>query len=170
MTPVFAIIAFVTLAAAVAAMTLRNLVHCVLSLVVVFAGLAAAFLNLDAQFAGFAQILVYVGAVAILIVFTVLLTRAGWAGGEAVFSKSPLAGVVVAALLFAVIAGCILRSGFATRMQPVEETAATPAREIGNQLMTQWVLPLEAVGLLLTTALIGAVVLAMNDRESKERP
>jgi NADH-quinone oxidoreductase subunit J len=73
--PAFLIIAIVTLFAAAAAMSLRNLVHCALSLVVTFAGLAALYLQLDAQFVGFAQILVYVGAVAILIVFAVLLTR-----------------------------------------------------------------------------------------------
>ena len=71
----FIIIAVVTLFAAAAAMSLRNLVHCALSLVVALAGLAALYLALDAQFVGFAQILVYVGAVAILIVFAVLLTR-----------------------------------------------------------------------------------------------
>src|SRR5207249_2273823 len=65
----FAIIAVVTLASAIAAMSLRNLVHCALSLVVTFAGLAVFYLQLGAQFVGLAQILVYVGAVAILIVF-----------------------------------------------------------------------------------------------------
>ena len=76
MTVPFAIIAFLTLASAVAAMSLRNLVHCALTLMVTFAGLAALYLQLGAQFVGFAQILVYLGAVAILIVFAILLTRA----------------------------------------------------------------------------------------------
>ena len=62
---VFAIIAVVTIAAAVAAMSLRNLVHCALALAVAFAGIAAAYLQLGAQFVGFTQLLVYVGAVAI---------------------------------------------------------------------------------------------------------
>ena len=64
-----------TVAGAVAAMRLRNLVHSVLALTLAFAGLAAVYLQLGAQFVGFAQILVYVGAVAILVVFAVLLTR-----------------------------------------------------------------------------------------------
>ena len=72
---VFAIIAAVTIAAAVAAMSLRNLVHCALALAVAFAGIAAAYLQLGAQFVGFTQLLVYVGAVAILVVFAILLTR-----------------------------------------------------------------------------------------------
>src|ERR1043166_5183188 len=75
MTWPFALIALLTIASAVAAMSLRNLVHCVLALTVTFAGLAAFYLQLDAQFVGFAQVLVYVGAVAILIVFALLLTR-----------------------------------------------------------------------------------------------
>ena len=73
----FAILAVLTLAGAVAAMSLRNLVHCALALTAAFAGLAAVYLQLNAQFVGFAQILVYIGAVAILIVFAILLTRGG---------------------------------------------------------------------------------------------
>ena len=71
----FAIIAVFTIAGALAAMILRNLVHCVLALVLAFTGLAGLYLQLGAQFVGFAQILIYVGAVAILIVFAILLTR-----------------------------------------------------------------------------------------------
>src|SRR5205085_9833708 len=71
----FLIIAAITLVSAACAMSLRNLVHCGLCLAITFAGLAAAYLHLSAEFVGFAQILVYVGAVAILIVFTILLTR-----------------------------------------------------------------------------------------------
>ena len=82
----FAIIAVLTLASAVAAMSLRNLVHCALALTVTFAGLAAFYLQLDAQFVGFAQILVYVGAVAILIVFAILLTRGGEPPRQPIFS------------------------------------------------------------------------------------
>lgn len=80
MTLPFAIIAGLTVGSAIAAMSLRNLVHCALSLVVTFAGLAALFLQLNAQFVGFAQVLVYVGAVAILIVFAILLTRSAEPG------------------------------------------------------------------------------------------
>ena len=74
MTSSVLILAAVTLAGAVAAMTLRKLVHCALALAIAFAGLATLYLGLDAQFAGLAQFLVYVGAIAILIVFAILLT------------------------------------------------------------------------------------------------
>src|SRR5438132_8054749 len=75
MTATFTMLAIITVASALAAMGLRNLVHCALALTVTFAGLAALFLQLNAQFVGFAQILVYIGAVAILILFAILLTR-----------------------------------------------------------------------------------------------
>jgi len=157
----FLIIAALTLAAAVAAMTLRNLVHCALALVVAFAGLAAAFLQLDAQFVGFAQILVYVGAVAILIVFAVLLTRGGEAPGRDVFSAGWIWGALVAALVFGTLAWAVKNSSVVDR-KPVEKAEAT-VKQIGDALMTHYVLPLEVIGLLLTAALIGAVIIAMRD-------
>ena len=83
----FIILGLLTLAGAIAAMSLRNLVHCALALTVAFAGLAALYLQLDAQFVGFAQILVYVGAVAILIVFAVLLTRGTELPQQTIFSS-----------------------------------------------------------------------------------
>src|SRR3974377_2234991 len=92
----FALIAFVTLASAVAAMSLRNLVHCALALTVTFGGLAPAYLALSAQFVGFAQLLVYVGAVAILIVFAILLTRGSEPAGQRAFPSNWKAGVAVA--------------------------------------------------------------------------
>src|SRR5256885_6582976 len=94
----FAIIAAVTIASAVAAMSLRNLVHCALALTVAFAGLAAAYLQLGAQFVGFTQILVYVGAVAILIVFAILLTRGSEPQQQPILSPGWLAGVFAAGL------------------------------------------------------------------------
>ena len=161
MTPAFAILAILTIASAVAAMTLRNLVHCALAVAVTFVGLAAAFLQLDAQFAGFAQILVYVGAVAILIVFTVLLTRGGEPGNEPVFSARWLTGAAVAVAVFAVVAGCVMASSFTNRQ--AGSAPDTTVKQIGEALMTKFVLPLEVLGLLLTAAMIGAVILAMKD-------
>lgn len=161
MTLPFAIIAILAIAAAVAAMSLRNLVHCALALTVAFAGLAAAFLNLDAQFVGFAQILVYVGAVAILIVFAILLTRGGETPEKSVFSASWAWGLAVAVVVFATLAWAITKSAVVER-RPAEQVEAT-VRQIGDALMTRFVLPLEVIGLLLTAALIGAVIIAMRE-------
>jgi NADH-quinone oxidoreductase subunit J len=162
----FAIIAVLTIAAAVAAVSLRKLVHCALVLVVALAGLAAAYLQLDAQFVGFAQILVYVGAVAILIVFAILLTRGGDTPQQPTFSSSWLAGAAVAVAVFVVLTWTIVESGAIQRGLPALPEATV--RQIGCALMTEYVLPLEVVGLLLTAALIGAVIIAMREKEAKK--
>src|SRR6266699_5471449 len=101
------ILALLTLGGAVAAMSLRNLVHCALALTVAFAGLAALYLQLDAQFVGFAQILVYVGAVAILIVFAILLTGGSEPPKQPVFSATWSIGGGVAVAVFGVLAWAI---------------------------------------------------------------
>src|SRR3954453_22673110 len=108
----FAIIAALTLVSAIAAMSLRNLVHCALSLAVAFAGIAAMYLQLDAQFIGFAQILVYIGAVAILIVFAILLTRSSETP-QPVISRSGIGGIAIALLVFGTLTKVILSSSIA---------------------------------------------------------
>ena len=167
MTLPFIIISVVTLFAAAAAMSLRNLVHCALSFVVAFAGLAALYLQLDAQFVGFAQILVYVGAVAILIVFAILLTRSDAPANQAILAPGWRVGIVVSALVFAVLGWAALSSpGLPKEMPPVP---VATVKNIGDLLMTQYVLPLEVIGLLLTAALIGAVFIAMREEAQKTK-
>jgi NADH-quinone oxidoreductase subunit J len=163
MTPVFFIIAAITIAGGVATVLLKQLVHCALAVTIAFAGLAFLFLSLDAQFAGFAQILVYIGAVAILIVFAILLTRGTDLPKELVFSRTWLTGLILSAGVFAVLGWAVLRSA-----QSLPQQAAVPAvsvHDIGNALVGRYVLPLEIVALLLTAATIGAVIVAMHEKE-----
>ena len=165
MTLPFAILAVMTLASAVAAMSLRNLVHCVLALTVTFAGLAAFYLQLDAQFVGFAQVLVYIGAVSILVVFAVLLTRNGEPPRQSMFSATWVVGIGVAVTVFGLLGGLILSSrALTSEPRPPPEITV---REIGDQLMNKFILPLEVIGLLLTAALIGAVIIAMREKENE---
>src|ERR1700743_3215769 len=105
---VFWLLSAITVCGALAAVLLRNLVPCALALTVAFLGLALLFLRLDAQFAGFAQILVYVGAVAILVVFAILLTRGTELPKEGVLSKTWLAALAIAAAVFAVLGWAVL--------------------------------------------------------------
>jgi NADH-quinone oxidoreductase subunit J len=159
----FAIIATLTIAAAVAAMSLRNLVHCALSLVVAFGGLAMAYLQLDAQFVGFAQVLVYVGAVTILIVFAILLTRGAEGPQPALMSGGWMWGVAVTTGVLAVLIWAINRSEIMA--YPARPESQATVKQIGDALMTKFVLPLEVIGLLLTAALIGAVIIAMKEEK-----
>jgi NADH-quinone oxidoreductase subunit J len=165
MSPIFYILAALTIGGGLAAVLLKNLVHAALATTVVFAGLALLYLELDAQFAGFAQILVYIGAVAILIVFAILLTRGSDLPKDSVFSRTWAVGLVIAAAVFAVLAWAVLQS-----LRAVPQQMAVPAvtvHDIGNALVGRYVLPLEIVGLLLTAATVGAVIVAMHE---KERP
>jgi NADH-quinone oxidoreductase subunit J len=158
---VFYVLAAITLAGALAAVLLKNTVHCALALTVAFAGLALLFLELDAQFAGFAQILVYIGAVAILVVFAILLTKGSETPKDGVYSKNWLAGLVIAAGVFAVLGWAVLQSA---AVLPHE--SAKP--EVTVLQIGRYVLPLEIVALLLTAALIGAVIVAMHEKEGAE--
>jgi len=168
---VFYLTVLLTVAGALAAALLRNLVHCALSLTVTFAGLALLYLQLDAQFAGFVQILVYIGAVAILVVFAILLTRGAGVPEYRSYSSSWLAGLLIAAAVFALLAWAVVKS------LPAAAAASAPAatvQSIGRALMSSYALPLEIVAVLLTVALIGAVIVAMPETKASnqlpERP
>jgi NADH-quinone oxidoreductase subunit J len=160
----FYILALFTLVSGCCAMALRNLVHCALCLALSFLGVAGLFLHMNAGFVAFAQILVYVGAVAILIVFAILLTRnAGQVEGRAAYKPAlsiPL-GIVTAAVL--------LNAIFSTRLTLGTQPAVAPrVEELGKALMTTHLIPLEVIGVLLTVALLGAVVLAMPEQSKEE--
>ncbi len=154
----FLFIAIVMLAGALAAATLSKLIHAALCLVVAFIGLAAFFFLLGAEFVGLVQIFVYVGAVAVLIVFTILLTRHE---SEKV-GPFNWGGVVIALGVFGGLLWAILRSPTTSVVAPQIESLTV--KRIGEVLMSGYVWPLQCVGLLLTAALIGALVLVMEEK------
>jgi len=159
----FLIIALVILVGATGAMALRNLVHCALCAALAFAGLAAAFLQLRAEFIGFAQLLVYVGAVAILIVITLLLTRSFEVSSEASVFRPWTLGIALALLVAGALVSAVVSSAVAWRSS--SPVPAVTVKALGNLLMTRYVVALEVMGLLLTAALIGAVILALREDE-----
>ena len=153
----FILISVVTLGGALAAATLPKLIHAALCLVVAFLGLAAFFFLLGAEFVGLVQVFVNVGAVAVLIVFTILLTRRdvekdrGFNWGGAVLAIAVFTGLIWA----------ILRTPALAVVAP--QIPALTVRRIGEALMNDFVWPLQCVGLLLTAALIGALILVMEE-------
>jgi NADH-quinone oxidoreductase subunit J len=163
MTAVFSMLAVITIAGAVAAMTLRNPVHSVLALVLAFTGLSTLYLSLGAQFVGFAQILIYIGAVSILIVFVILLTRSSETAEAVRAPRSWIAGLVIAAVVFGLLGRSILGSSVARQATTGQPGVAV--KQIGEALMGPFVLPLEVLALLLTAALVGAVIVAVDDRK-----
>jgi NADH-quinone oxidoreductase subunit J len=159
----FYILALFTIVSAVAAMSLRNLVHCALCLALTFLGVAGLFLHMNASFVAFAQILVYVGAVAVLLVFAILLTRHP-AGGETVVTSNLMLSIP----LTIVIGALLLNAIFSTRLTLAAEPAVAPTvRQLGAALMTSYIVPLEILGVLLTVALLGGVVLALPEHGTR---
>jgi NADH-quinone oxidoreductase subunit J len=157
----FYVSAVLTLAGALASVLLKNKVHCALALTVAFTGLAFLFLNLNAQFAGFAEIMVYVGAVAILVVFAILLIKGSETPLHGVFSRSWPIGATIAAGIFALLGWAVIES--ASHLPKNTPAHAVTVDQIGQALVYRYVLPLEVVAILLTVALIGAVIVALHE-------
>jgi NADH:ubiquinone oxidoreductase subunit 6 (subunit J) len=157
-TAAFIVIAILTLASALAAATLRKLIHAALCLVVAFVAIAAFFFLLGAEFVGLVQVFVYVGAVAVLIVFTILLTR----HTDENTGGFNWAGVVIAFAVFGGLLWAILQTPTLSVIAPPIE--ALTVKRIGETLMTDYIWPLQCVGLLLTAALIGGLILVMEEK------
>jgi NADH:ubiquinone oxidoreductase subunit 6 (subunit J) len=136
----------------------RNLLHAILFLIVSFIGVAGIYITLSADFVAVAQVLIYAGAIAVLMIFAVMLTpRSARDNGEN-YLRLPaalLAGMVVAGLSFVVIETDWREAA----RGPFDSTAT----EIGEALVSPFVLPFEIASLLLVVAMIGAIVLVRED-------
>jgi NADH-quinone oxidoreductase subunit J len=155
----FIVISVFTLVAALAAAILPNLMHAALCLVLALLGLASFFFLLGAEFVGLALVFIYIGAVAVLIVFTILLTRRDSREHHA-FKWS---GVLIGLAVFGGLTWSILNTQLLSIAPP--HIRALTVRQIGQTLMTGYVWPLQCVGVLLTAALIGALVLVIEEKQ-----
>ena len=154
----FIIISVFTLAGALAAATLLNLMHAAFCLVLALLGLASFFFLLGAEFVGLALVFIYIGAVAVLVVFTILLTRRDPKEHHG-FNWS---GVFIALAVFFGLSWAVLKTQSLSIVPP--HIRVLTVKQIGQTLMTGYVWPLQCVGLLLTAALIGALVLVMEEK------
>lgn len=164
---VFAIFSLFTLGGATMMVWSRNLVHSALFLILSLFGVAGLFVLLSAPFLAAIQVLVYIGAIAILFIFAVMLTRSMTRIAEP-FNHQQWIGAFIGAILFAaLLVGVILPvwgpEGVLSN-QPVSVDVAT-TREIGLALVSGngYVLPFEVASLLLTAAMVGAIVIARED-------
>ena len=156
----FAVIAAVGAISAIAVVTARNVVHAALYLVVALLSVGATFLLVGAEFAGWVQILIYVGAIVILFLFGLMLTKAP-IGREALDNQRRGVALLVSA---AILAGLVylVWGAFdwdAPRIDPIDGTTAA----VGESIFSRFVLPFEVVSFLLLAALIGAIVLSRRD-------
>ena len=165
----FYLFAFYALLSALGVIGLRNPVHAVLSLIVTFFSTACLWLLLQAEFLGVVLILVYVGAVMILFLFVVMMLDINTTPLREGFSKHfPVAMAVAAILLFEVIGLLGVRGASApTVLGPIDPAAAAHMSNIqwiGQSLFTQFRLPFEIAAVILTVAIVVAVMLTLRRR------
>ncbi len=159
----FVIVAAVILFEAVGVVTVRNVVRAALYLVVTLGATAVLYVLLAAEFIAWVQVLVYVGAIVVLFLFGIMLTHAPIGKSPDLTNSQMVPFAAIAALVFggvllAALAGHFGDSGSFT---PVHQAAGTT--DIGAELMKSWVVPFEAVSMVLLAALIGALAIARKD-------
>lgn len=156
----FGIIAAVMIVAAINVVRTNNVVHAALSLVAVMGGAAAQYLLLAAEFVAVTQVLVYIGAVMILFLFGVMLTRARVGRETDLNNKSWALGIPVALLMFGVMV-YVLIDGFGDdRLEPAGQVSTAA---LSDEIFKPFLLPFWALSFVLLAAVIGAIVLARKD-------
>ena len=154
---VFIVLSIVTLGAAIAVVTLRNLLRSALFMILAFFGVAGLYILLEAEFLAVIQVLVYIGAIAILIIFAVMLTRRDAGRWAARFNQQWWLVALAVLPLFGALVYTLWRVNW-------QVTTASPPAEIipllGQELVTTYVLPFEVASVLLLAALVGAIVIA----------
>ena len=160
----FGIIAAIMVLCAVAVVSSRNVVRAALALVMVMAGAAAQYVLLAAEFVAVTQVLVYIGAVMVLFLFGVMLTRAKLGSEADLNNKNWAWGIPVALVMFAVMAWALVDGFGDTRLGgTVGDAAPQDTAVISDLIFKPYVLPFWALSFVLLAAVIGAIVLARKD-------
>jgi NADH-quinone oxidoreductase subunit J len=166
---IFIVISAITLISALVVVTNRNLFHAALALMLSFFGVAGLYVLLEAGFLAAAQLLVYIGAISLLILFAIMLTRQMMHTTEPSLNSQWLWGAVTSVLLFALFAMVITQTW--TAVEPVvasEDVLRGSITQLGVWLVSAdyYVIPFEVASVLLLAALIGAIVIAMPEKKS----
>ena len=159
---VFALLGVVTLGSALLVVTSRQMVHAALWLVVSLGGLAGGYLVLTAELVAVVQLLIYVGAVVVLLLFAVMVTRAPIGPADDLDTGNKPVAVLVA-LATAALLVTLLVDAFGRAYVDLSTVDPGSAESLGAAVFRTWVLPFEVVSVLLLAALVGAIVLSRRD-------
>ena len=158
----FYVLAAITLISALMVAVVRDLIHAVLFLILSFIGVAGLYITLSADFVAVVQVLIYAGAISVLMIFAVLLTPRSDRDNAPVSYAAPLS--VLAGLLGAVI----IFVGLDTDWRQVEgDRFGQTAAEIGQALLDPYALPFEVASIVLVVAMIGAIILVRPGNEEE---
>jgi NADH-quinone oxidoreductase subunit J len=163
----FILFSLFTLGSALRVVTVRNLFHAAIWLIATLAGVAALFVLLEAGFLAAVQVLVYIGAIAILIIFAVMLTRGMANPSERRLNSWSGLGAVIAVVLLVILARVVLT--FPWGNAGLADAPADSLVTLGKALVdpAQFVLPFEVASVLLLVALIGSVYIARARRKEE---
>lgn len=170
MTPeqiIFLIVAVVTLLAGISVVTSRNLIHSALWLILTLFGVAIFYVLLDAGFFAVIQVIVYIGAIAILFIFAAMLTRRVMQDAGPQTNRNWWLGALIGLLLFAGITLILVNwQGFNTTA-PVLSTGSSQISQLGLALVSpdHYVLPFELASILLVAGMIGAIYVAGEKKQ-----
>ena len=156
----FGVIAAVVVGGALLVVTTNNVVRAALYLVAVLAGVGASFLLLGAEFVGITQVLVYIGAIIVLFLFGIMLTRAPIGRELQLTGRNWISGIVVAVALAGVL-GYTLLDAFGSDKLPGDSRQLTA--DVSDSIFSTYLVPFEVVSILLLAALVGAIVLARKE-------
>ena len=159
----FFVLAFGVVGAGLAVVTLRNVIHSAFMMMVCFGSLAGLYVLLGAPIVAAAQVLIYIGAISVLILFAIMLTQAGDANLPAPFHKQVWFAAVIAFFTVVVVAYAAVNTdwGAAAELIPLD------LPRVAEALFTTYALPFEILGLLLLAAIIGAIFLARRPEDDE---
>ena len=161
----FYIIAIAMAVSAIRVVTVKNVVHAAMYLVVVLAGVAAQYILLASEFIAASQVLVYIGAVIVLVLFGVMLTRAKLGKDVNLTNDYWWVGALTAFMVFGVMAYSLLDYYGDDRLdqEGVASQVGSNTEQVSDAIFSTYVVPFEALSVLLLAALVGAIVLARKD-------
>jgi NADH:ubiquinone oxidoreductase subunit 6 (subunit J) len=162
----FVLLAGTMLLAGLLVVTMRDIIRCGLAMMACFGALAGIYVMAGAPLVGAAQVLVYIGAISVLVLFAIMLTQTKSAPTRLVFQTQAVPAAIAAVILAVVV---LLAVG-STDWGGNAERSRTSTTELARDLFADWVLPFEIVGVLLLAAVVGGVFLAKRDRSSDEPP
>ncbi|HET7636756.1 MAG TPA: NADH-quinone oxidoreductase subunit J [Candidatus Limnocylindria bacterium] len=159
----FVVLAVGVVGAGLAVVTLRNVIHSAIAMMVCFGSLAGMYALLGAPIVAAAQVLIYLGAISVLIIFAIMLTQAGDASLPAPFHRQ----VPLAAVIGLVIIGLIGWAVTQTDWSHAAQAVAVSLEGLATALFSVYALPFELISLLLLAAIIGAIFLARRPEEDE---
>lgn len=155
----FWILASIMLGAGLLVVTMRDIIRCGLAMIVCFGALAGIYVLMGAPLIGAAQVIVYIGAISVLILFAIMLTQTKDAPARLVFQTQAGAAAIASVVIGVVIALAVVATDWGAVAQRVE----VDTRDMATILFTDFALPLEVVSVLLLAAVIGGVFLAKRE-------